>query len=438
MQIWFLLVWLLGLTVIFCAAFFVVPRISPGHTVLATALIAVVARVVPIFVYPDSEGLFAIDVDNFERAADAVLHGRNIYLEPSFVHPYLPFQMYILAAMKALADATDTSFFVWMRLPQAAADAGIAVLLVLTTRAVGGGERAAWRNGLLYAVCPLGVATTVYHGQFDAISVLFCLGAFFLLIRGVSRSESDASAIALGLGILQKLWPIFLAPLFLMRLDGWEKRARYAALTGVIVAVPVLLYLVVFDASWNDLYTKVLRYQTPLPRGGGIILVMDRLPEFVPARDAVMDWWIGHGEWPAAVALLVVTAIMIAQGRELLDSVIAVLCTLFVVLPDNGGYHYLWIVPFGLLARHDLPTAIIVLSVTGQYLVLGFLGTGLMYPSKWEGDQATWIIQHQWILAVISWLTLAVWGLWIVLQGTLPFSPASSGSGLLVRAGRTS
>lgn len=436
MQLWFLLAWLLALMALFSAAFLFVPPIPPRRAILATAAVAVVARLVPIVVFPEAKGLWLIDVGNFERAADAVLHGRNIYDEPGFVHPYLPLQMYVLAVMKAIADATDTSFFVWMRLPQAAADVAIAVLLVPATRMFGGDERMALRNGLLYALCPLAVVAAVYHGQFDAISVLCALGAVMLFVRGQSERLARGSALALGLGILQKLWPVFLMPLLLARLDGWERRIRYAAIAGGTVVASMVVFTAVFGATWGDYVHKVFRYQTPLQRGGGIIMVMDRLPSFVPARDGVMDWWIGHGEWPTALALLVVTAIVIVQRRQLIESIVAVLCTLFVFLPDNGQYHYLWIVPFGLLARHDLPVAIVVLTMATRYAIVGVIGGGAIYPPPWEDDVTRWLIEHEWVCGVIAWLTLAAWGGWILIARVPGPETKRSGRRLPLAVGR--
>jgi hypothetical protein len=431
METWFLFLWLLALTVAFCATLFVLPNVPARATLPIVAVFATVARLLPILVYRHSEGLWSVDVNNMQRAADAVLHGRDVYLQPNFgfVHPYLPFQMYVLAVMKTIADATDTPFFVWMRLPQAAADVGTALLLVLAVRAIGGSERAAFRAGLLYALCPLAVAITVYHGQFDAISVFFVFAAFLLVIR--PRRE-HASAVTMGLGTLQKSWGAILLPLFLARLDTWTQRIRYAVISLAVVAVSVVIYIIAFDSTTERIRTKVLRYQSPLPRSGGITLVMDRLPEWTPARDRVLEWWIGHGEWPTMLAVLGVTAFMIISRRELLDGIIAVLCTLFVFAPDGAGYHYLWIVPFGLLARHFVPTAIVVLSITGRYFVLGFFGGGLHYPPQWQGDAATWLIEHEWWFAVSAWATFVVWGLWVALQPRLTEGATSSGP--LVRA----
>jgi hypothetical protein len=431
MQFWFLLSWLLMLMALFTGAFFITPAIPRRHSIALVIAVATIARTVPIIVYPESKGLWVIDVDNFERAAQAVLDGRNIYADGGFVHPYFPLHMYTLAAMKLMANATGLPFFVWMRVPQAAAEVAIAALLVVASRRLWDDERIALRNGLLFAVCPLAVAATVYHGQFDSISALFALLAVFLLLRSPARA--DVSALSLGIGVLMKLWPAVLVPVLVARLTTWTSRVRYVLIAGFVVLAAIIVHVILFGSSWDDMRREVLLYETPVPRGGGIVQALDHLANVFPRLDSITELWIDHGIWPAAIGLVLMTFVVIARRLSPLDSTIAVLCTLFALAPDNGGYHYLWIVPFGIWACHSWPVAIIVLTTSIRYVAIGLVGGGAFLPSPVEGEAARWIVDHEWVFGVAAWVTFWVWGLWLVLRDPTTGSWSSSRTDFGVR-----
>ena len=166
-------------------------------------------------------------------------------------------------------------------------------------------------------------------------------------------------------------------------------------------------------------------------RAGGILLVADRLPQVVPGRDAFIDWWIDNGQIVTALAIAAATFVCIARATELVRSVIAVLCVLFVFVPEGAFYHYLWIVPFGLIAGHRGFTAVVALTTTGRYLALGFLGGGLFVPPP-DSDGARWVTEHEWILGAVTWLAFVCWAaviLWGGRREQMPYAADWSRSG---------
>lgn len=102
------------------------------------------------------------------------------------------------------------------------------------------------RCGLLYALNPLPVLVTAYHGQVEEIPVLGGMLALLLLL-GRSRWGWALSALCLGLAVAYKTWPLlFLLPLLLL-VQGWWRRFIYALLT----LMPLTVSWAVYEAAFR-------------------------------------------------------------------------------------------------------------------------------------------------------------------------------------------
>jgi hypothetical protein len=264
--------------------------------------------------------------------------------------------------------------------------------------------------------------------------VFFALLAIFLLVGEGREREDDWSAVVLGLAVLQKLWPVLLVPLMLPRIATMTQRFRYVAICAAVVLGSVAAYIIAFESSVDLIVDQVLRYESPVPLGGGLLLVVDRLPEFFAGRDAFVDWWIDHGTVVTAFAVVGAMATCIMRSMDVVSSTIAVLCVLFLLVPEGGSfYHYLWIIPFGLIAGDRIFTAVIALTTTGRYIGLGFFSGGLYMPPP-DYDFARWVTEHEWILGVVTWLTFALWGAFVMTRGSAvaPYAAESTSRAAVV------
>jgi hypothetical protein len=420
--------WLAAVTGAFFALPYVRLHVPEDRQLLVVAAVGIVVHLVPILLYPNPQGLFGIDIGAYETTASSVLHGRDVYAgrtSLTLFHPYLPFHMYVLAAAKLVADTTPVSFFTAVRIPNAAADIGTAVLILLTMRGRVSSDEA-FRGGILYALCPLPMLIGVYHGQFDGVSVFFAVLSVFLLLHGKHVGTRSLSAVSLGLGILQKLWPVVLLILIFDHLRTIRAASLYTGIVAVTVMAGVILYVLAFDSTIETVADGILTYRTPYPRGGGFPLVLDRMPEF-PGRGPLLGWWIHHGEIPTVVGVLAMSIWMIVRRVDIVVGWVATLCVLFTLIPNGDGYHYLWILPFALIAGHRLGASMITAAMTAIYVINGFLRGALYLPAV-EGPGVGWLFDHTWWLSAILWLTFAVWGTTIAARA-LTSARGQSGSG---------
>ena len=405
--------WLpLAIWIAICGACFVyalfgrLSRPSWNTSLGLIALAAIIARLIPIMLYPDPLGFTSIDIDNFAATAQAVLDRRDVYELPVGVHPYPPLQMYIFAGAKALADALDASFFVLVRIPQAAAEVATALLVAAIVRK-SRGEDDGWRFGLAYALCPLPILVTVYHGQFDAVSVFFAVLAFWAIQQSADNPTYVAlSAAALALGAMGKMWPALLLPVMLAALPGVRPRVIYAAVFASVCAALVAIYVVAFSSSPRAIFDAIDGYVPIFPTAAGLGLVIDRT--FGSSADSLLTTFQEHGTLWSACAALAASATAIALRLSLARSIVLVLAVLLLTTPSSEAYHLIWIIPFAFVAGDRAwPVAIVATSGVAYAMVM-LLGVGLFIPPV-ASATAEFLLDRSWWLEYARWVVMAAW-----------------------------
>lgn len=168
-----------------------------------------------------------VDVLRYHKVAEHVLDvSWNPYQAPR-LYPYPPLWVWFEAAAGWL-ERQGLPFAVVVKLPLVAADVGIVALLAAWSR------RAAW----LYALHPVSVLVTGFHGQFDALMVLFVLAA----VRWHEQGALDRTALALAGAIATKSVPVLLLPFFWLAIPAGRPRLRFAALALGPVVLLLLPY----------------------------------------------------------------------------------------------------------------------------------------------------------------------------------------------------
>lgn len=339
------------------------------------------------------------DVLRYRRVAAHVLDVSWNPYQAQHLYPYPPLWVWIEAACESLARHSGLSFAVLVKLPVLAAEVGIVVLLARWGAERGGAARwAPW----IYALHPVAVLVTGFHGQFDSIALLMVL----LAVRASERGRHDAAALALAAGIAVKSFPILAVPVLLLRVTGATARFRFLALALLPVAVLLVPYLA-HDA------TAVTRELF----GYGGVADFGWIGVWRGVR-WVIDGTLGRGEarhWglliPAAkILFLAAYGAALARRRASGDLVVTLLAVFVAFQAFYGALsaqYLLWVVPLAVL-RPDrwlaFHGAAATAGLVGFYL---FLAPGVLTAAEARADAAgpLWVIGAAAVLlAAIGWV----------------------------------
>ena len=341
------------------------------------------------------------DVLRYRRVAAHVLDvSWNPYLA-AHLYPYPPVWVWVEAGCEWLARHTGLSFAVLVKLPVVAAEIAIVALLARWGAERGGAARwAPW----IYALHPLAVLVSGFHGQFDSLALLMVL----LAVRASERGRHDAAALALAAAIALKSFPVLAVPVLLLRVTGPAARARFVALATLPVAALLVPYLAhdagavarelfgyggVADFGWIGAW-RGLRWVT----------------EGTLARGEARF----HGPLVAAakVLFLAAYAAIVARmaRREAITAVLAVLVAFEAFYGALSAQYLLWVIPLAAL-RPDrwlaMYSVFASMGLVGFYL---FLAPGVLTASgAMEGAGPAWVAGAVLTVAAsASWLVALV------------------------------
>ncbi len=364
------------------------------------ALVAIVVRLLPALWLPVGAGY---DIESFKLVTDALLAGQEVYTSVLGRHPYLPLQMYLMGGTAWLSDLAGLPYVVGIKLPAVLADGAIAALITTSLSRDGRRPASAAAFGLLYALNPISLLVTSFHGQFEAVTLLLLVLAW----RSWRFGRHVAwSATALGLAILNKTWPVILLPVFWIRQKNWRDRILYAILALGIPLAGIVLYLVVFEASPLPMLRRALTHRGVAGYWGPGAII-DPLTATYPAGRPLFDTLVALRN--VLLAGAAVLALWITRRDSALDAILTVILSVFMITVGFGIQWLVWPVPFALLAREEGWTK--AYSVAGAFMLLVHLYGLHMYPwlSEWTTPEAAnWIIR---LSALPVWLIVVAWTL---------------------------
>lgn len=276
------------------------------------------------------------DVRFFQGFAQAVAaHGPiRIYEQsmpglPVYNHP--PLAGWMLLGLNSLSEF-GMSFATLIRWPASIADFLCALLVFEIVR-----RRAALRTAVLcaagVAVSPVLIATSGYHGNTDAVAVMFALAAAHLL---ADRRSPLAAGAAAALSISVKFVPVVVIPALLVAAlrGGRPVLVRFAA---GFAAVFALVWGPVLVTVPQDLQRNVLEYAGGGYRFWGLV----RFADVFGLPESVIAFMQGGGHF-LFVLPCVAAGVWLAWLRPAqLPGVVAVTLGLLLLLSTASGLQYL-------------------------------------------------------------------------------------------------
>jgi hypothetical protein len=256
-----------------------------------------------------------------------------------------------------LAEVAGGSYSVWIRLPIILADVLIVAILL------------AWpgtplTRGLAYALSPIALLITCFHGQFDAIAISFLLLAAFMLLY---RNRVASSGWALAVAIAVKSFPILMLPFLVRSVEGSRPRLRLAGLA----LLPLLLLLLPFALRTPAaLAQELFGY-----RGAALLGFMVPIRTlYVPLMDASFPFnatmqLLRLSTYLFLGAYLTYVLWMWRRGARLLLDIVVVFALFYVLYAGIAPQYVLWALPFLLLINMRLA---MLYTATGTLALVGF------------------------------------------------------------------
>lgn len=401
------------------------PRLGPATIIL----LALVVRLLPAVVLPSGA---VFDMESYRIVADLLRAGQDVYTHPSAEgrHPYFPLQMYLMALAHWLSLSYNWPFPLLIKLPAILADVAITALVYRAGRKVWdpAGPPAAGPAGLppvpdpaalaalLYALNPVPLYVTAYHGQFDALP-LFCalLAWYWLRFHGAAAGGQLVAGLLLGLGVLDKTWPVLFLPLFLLRSSGVAARARLVAGAAIPIVAGLAVYLAFWPGTLWDVLGTVLGYHA-VAGWWGYTAVLNLLkaaawqPGFAWLRalePAVLFALADRYGTYVTLATLGLFYLTSGRSRSLLESMLTTILLLFTVTAGFGVQYLSWVVPIALVAQQRRPlrwyAGMVALLLEGTYL-MSLMRAWLPGALSPLGEQV-----FTWLLSLPAWLVTIAW-----------------------------
>ncbi|MEU1435659.1 glycosyltransferase family 39 protein [Streptomyces sp. NPDC005786] len=280
---------------------------------------------------------------------------------PVYNHP--PLAGWMLLALNNISEF-GISFATLIRWPASIADFFCVLLVFEIVR-----RRAPLRTALLcgigVAVSPVLIATSGYHGNTDAVAVMFALAAAHLL---ADRRSPLAAGVAAALSISVKFIPVVVIPALLVAAlrGGRPVLVRFAA---GFAAVFALVWGPALVTVPQDLQRHVLEYAGGSYRLWGLV----RFADVFGLPESVIAFMQGGGHF-LFVLLCVAAGAWLAWLRPAqLPGVVAVTLGLLLLLSTASGLQYLTWAAAGMFVL-GLWEGIAYSSVVGLTAVLGYSG----------------------------------------------------------------
>ncbi|MBI4213726.1 MAG: hypothetical protein HY534_05385 [Chloroflexi bacterium] len=349
---------------------------SPQTVSLGLLTLTLAVRLIPAWNLQNP----VADIATYETQADIVTRGANIYGALPLGHgfPFLPYSEFLPVLSARMSEAFRWPFDFSTKLPLIVADGLTTVIIVEYLRRAGSGlgRSAAW--GLAWALNPVSILISAFHGSHHAFIPLL-LAASFVAASAAGHGTDrplllTISALSLGLAVALRSFPVLFLPAFLfLSTRGWREAALFGAfglLAPLLSAAPYLVFArdsmldeMLGYSGWPDFgWASVLRSLIYFRADGYKAYVFDE-GLIDPSKRLFL---LAYG---ASVLLLP----RFRSGT--LAEALLLTPLLFYGLYGGVGAQYLdWIIPLGILARQRaaLPYSVVATTAIVAFYAMYF------------------------------------------------------------------
>jgi hypothetical protein len=341
------------------------------------------------------------DVLLWQSFADSVrLNGPVGIYGHEFALPYnhAPLSGWLLVLINWTTDHIGGSLPLLIRLPASVADVVTGLVVFELLLRTGRTARAAATAATLVVLSPILLIISGFHGNTDALFVMFALLAGYLV---VARGWCGWAGAALGVALSVKLVPVVLVPtlaVLVLRSGRWG----WARFAGGLVAVMGPLWLPVVLTRWAPFSRDVLGYAgVPLRQWGPVQFLRT-----LGAPSSVEELIAGPGRFLILALCAGLPAWLAWRRRDAAIPAIGLSLVLFLLLTPAFGMQYL---AWGLAASY-----LVGPWVGSAYNLFGSVFAVAVYdywnlapPWRWDLAPGKPMRTVDLVLQVPAWLALA-------------------------------
>ena len=322
------------------------PGSAGSREAVVTALLlggALAIRLLPL-----TFGVESTDIGLYRAQALPVLHGENVYAVTRSVFPYTPVSMPYPALALAASAVLGVPYHLVIKLFAILSDVAI-VLLFRTWGSRVLPPRDATRAALLYALSPVSILISSFHGNAMSFVVLLMLAAWVLFRVDPERNLVPAGLV-LGLAIGWRSFPVLLLPFFLVSLPGLSRKARFVAAAVLPTALTTVPFLLVdAQAMLREVlgYSGIGIHHGPFGVARGLrLLAIEQLTWENPPSWAP---WMSASK--LAFLALWGTAALFARRIGLRNGILVTFGLFYAVYCGVASQYLVWVVPFLLVGN---------------------------------------------------------------------------------------
>lgn len=423
------------------------------------------------------------DVPVLYGVTNDLLAGLNVYTTNSFSYPplwpYVEYPALRLASFFASPgmfglrlDALNLQVENWKlppvitsplfnticKLPLIVADLLIGLLIYDIVKRLKGEERARL-SFFLWFFNPLVISIDSIHGQFDVLPALMTVLAFCLFFR----RGYFATGVAIGLGSLFKIYPVFLIPLYLFSIASFEtdkslnmlgNLSRIVAgclkfVAGTAMTLVIFIFPVLNSNLWHDVFSRT----EIIPTLGGLTLFniayapgFEWLLPFISSNATLVS--LGLIALCFVMTMLISVVSFLRRQNFLRNMVlghVSILLTTYLTSLTVNPQYILWVLPFLVLGyglyQHNL-NKLNVLSISSLVFLMSLSGPlFFIYPSAIYAHLISvdaiyanvYFFEHigGWILLLVSGILSAVTIILCLIDTLRPLLRGDGGSDTL-------
>lgn len=353
-------------------------------------------------------------IDLYDYQAYPILKHLNIYSATHKIFPYSPVSMFLPALCAILTDLLRIPFYMAIRLPGVIADVLIAISLYMVMWKKG--QKNAFLWGLFYAVNPVSILITSFHGNIMALPVLFTFLAYVVLLFGI-QNNYRLSALLLGLAIGLRGYPVLLLPLFIIKLNlTFKKKIEYILYATVPITLSFIPFLIL---DYQSVLREVFAYSGFIDYGIAAIL-----RSIISFKSKMLLYGLPNNLHILLVKyskiLFVITYLVLAYAlrrKKMIISILAVFVAFYFIYAGLSSQYFIWLLPFAFLIQDRMLKYYLIFAtwaLTNFYL--------LYHPKIIFGDLSPFKFSLQNLLLgeIISlsllWVTCFIWLLFLIIK----------------------